>query len=186
MADNKPECKSGQDSTEQEINDILIVGFTGEVAYQYVRIRQRKKGDIYVENRYKPEGPHFSYHASGEMHEVYVDQRGKTVHSLTGTGPPIAQFRGEISLGGWTIYAPGLPIWKQFMPSKERKAQLIVRFDMTRLTGWLALSFRLIEIGRQDILETFLRSLQKMDVEVLGHVTIKDTNPWIVIVAAAV
>jgi hypothetical protein len=185
-ADDDSESEHSETSGVEEIRDILVVGFTREVAYQFVRIRQRKEGDVYIENRYRPSGPHFSYHASGKMHSVYVNQQGKTIHSSIGQGPPIARFRGEVSLGAWVIYAPNLPVWKQFAPSKDSKAQLVIRFDMSRLSGELGLNFWLFESGRKDLLETFLENLIKMDVKVVGYVLITDTNPWILIVAMTV
>jgi hypothetical protein len=173
-------------STGQEINDILVVGFMGEVAHQFVRIRQRQQGDIYIENRYRPEGPHFSYHASGEIHSVYVDQHGKITHSRTGRGPPTSQFRGRISLGAWTIYAPDLPVWKKFTPDKDRKTRLVLRIDMARLAGNLGLNFWLFESGRNDLVEGFLKELSQMPAHLLGHLIVTDTKPWIVIVVVTV
>jgi hypothetical protein len=184
VVDAYPECERSED--REEIKDISVVGFTGELAHQFVRIRQGNAGDIYIENRYKPEGPHFSYHASGKMHSVYVNQQGETIHSPIGQGPPIAQFQGEVSLGAWVIYAPNLPEWKHFTPDKERKTQLVVRFDMSRLSGFLCLNFWLLESGRKDLLQTLIQNLGRMDVQVLGHLVITDTNPWIIIIAATV
>jgi hypothetical protein len=63
---------------------------------------------------------------------------------------------------------------------------LVIRFDMSRLSGELGLNFWLLESGRKDLLETFLENLGKMDVQVLGYVLITDTNPWILIVAMTV
>ena len=186
MADENSEREEREDACEEEIRDILVVGCIGELSYQFVRIRQRKQGDIYLENRYKPNGPHFSYHASGEMHEVHVDQQGKKAYSLLGYGPTIAEFRGIMSLGAWTIYAPNLPIWKQFTPSRDRRTQLVVHFDMSRLSGYLCLNFQLIEYGREDLLEAFLENLGKMDVQVLRYAVITDTNPWILMIAMTV
>jgi hypothetical protein len=185
VANENPESQPKIRSTEQEV-DILIVGSVGETTNQFVRIRQREKGDIYIENRYKPEGPHFSYHASGEMHSVYLNHEGKVTHSPMGKGPPIAQFRGESSLGAWVIYAPALPIWKQLTPSPNRKTQVILRFDVARLSGDLSLNFWLFEKGREDLLQSFLLGLRKMPVEVLGYLVVRDTNPWLLIAVMTV
>lgn len=84
----------------EEIRDIIVVGSTSEVSYQFVRIRQRNHVDIYIENRYRPSGPHFSYHASGEMHEVYIDQHGRKVYSPLESGPRIDEFGGRAGIIG--------------------------------------------------------------------------------------
>lgn len=186
LANKNPEFQQRERSTEEEVNDVLVVGTVGETTNQFVRIRQRKTGDIYIENRYKPEGPHFSYHASGEMHSVYVNGQGKLTRSTMGKGPPIAQFQGKLSLGAWVIYAPALPIWKQLTPSPNRKTQVILRLDIARLSGDLNLNFWLFERGREDLLQEFLCDLKKMPVEVLGYLVVKDTSPWLLIAVMTV
>lgn len=173
-------------ATDLEIKDILIVGSIGKTTNQFVRIRQGKKGDIYIENRYKPMGPHFSYHASGEVHTVSRNQQGRVIHSQLGNGPPIAEFRGEVSLGAWVVYAPDLPIWKQLTPSEDRKTQLVLHFDMPMLSGNLSLTFWLFETAREDLVQSFLQNLGRMDIQVLGYLLVIDTNPCILIVAASV
>jgi hypothetical protein len=163
---------------------ILVVGFTKESAYQFLRIRQHKDRSIYINFTYRGKTPHYSYHPNGERHTVWFNEKGKKVRSEEEAGPPFTELRGELSLGAWVVVSPNFPIWKELTPAKDRKTQLIFCFDMSRLTGQLNINCNLLESGRVDLLPDMVRAVPANLNPQFLVITI--TNPWIVIRAMAV
>jgi hypothetical protein len=184
MDNSNPERTQGNE--QKDITDILIVGTTNGSEYQFLRIKQKAEGDIIIENRYKVER-HLSYHSSGELHEIYVDKQGKRTSSILCYGLPIAEFRGSKSLGGWTIYAPDLPVWKKLAPNENQppKSEPVIRFDMNNLSGTFAVNIWLIESSHEEYTEAVLQTATQ-NTQLLSKLLVTDTNPWILILAMAV
>ena len=182
MDDNNSEREhdEGESGEGKEDRYILVVGFTKEAAYQFVRIRQHKDGSIYVGFAYRgPKIPHFAYHASGETHTVYINEQGEKVYSDRKQATPLADFHGEYPLGIWVVVSPDFPLWKELTIEKERKAQALLCFDMSHLTGQLNVNCTLLESGRVDMLPKMVREIpSNLNPQIL---VVTATNPWIVI-----
>ena len=164
------------------------MGFTEKIAYQFLRIRQHMDGSIYVEFAYRGKNPppHYSYHASGVAHNVYVDQNGRNVKTDKKQATPLAEFQGEYNLGIWVVVNPNFPLWKELTVTKERKTQALVCFDMSNWV-WdqqLSINCTLVESGRIDLLSKMVSEMPK-DLHPQTLV-ITATEPWIVIRAMPV
>jgi hypothetical protein len=185
--DDNSECEHDEATSGEGKEDryILVVGFTKEATYQFLRIRQHMDGSIYIEFTYHGnKAPHFSYHPNGEMHTVYFNDKGEKVVSGSNKGPPIAELRGEVSLGAWVVVSPTFPIWRELTIAKKRKTHAMFCFDMSRLTGQLNINCVLLESGRVDLLPSMARAVPtNLNPQFL---VITATNPWIVIRAMTV
>jgi hypothetical protein len=180
------EGKSVEEVSAEQREDryILVVGFTKECTYQFLRIRQHKDGSIYVSFTYHGKTPHYSYHPSGERHTVWFNERGEKTQSEEEKGPPLSELRGQLSLGAWVVVSPNFPVWKRLTVAKERKTQAIFCFDMSRLAGQLNINCNLLESGRVDLLPDMVRAIPtNLNPQFL---VITATNPWIVIRAMTV
>jgi hypothetical protein len=185
VADNNSERKYDQDEEGKEDRYILVAGFTKEAAYQFLRIRQHKDGSIYISFTYRGIVEHFSYHANGEKHHVYVNQQGQKITNPTGYGQPLAEFRGQDNLGVWVVSSPiRIPLWKSLTVEKKRKTQAIFCFDMSRLSGQLNMNISLLESGRVDLLPEMVRAFP-LELP-LQFLVITATDPWVVIRATTV
>jgi len=190
MDDDNSERVGSESKNEEgeQYRSILVVGLTKEMAYQFVRIDQGKDQSIYVAFAYrgnKPR-PHFSYHASGEVHRVYVDQNGDVVKADKKFATPLAKFQETYNLGIWVVVSPDFPLWKELTVTKDRKAQAMMCFDMSNwvLGQQLSINCTLVESGRVDLLCKMMGEIpQNLKPQTL---IITTTNPWIVIRAAQV
>ena len=179
MDDDNSECFANESGSGEEYRSILVVGFTKEAAYQFIKIRQRKDGSIYIAFAYRGKNPqpHYSYHASGETHTVYVDQNGITVKMDRKQAMPLAKFQGEYNLGVWVVVSPTFPLWKELTSAKERKTQAMVCFDMSNwvLGQQLSVNCTLVESGRVDLLSKMVGEIPKgLNPQILVVTT---TNP---------
>jgi len=181
VANPNPEREQDEwdDGEGKDDRYILVVGFTKENAYQFVRIRQNKEGSIYVGFAYRGQkAPYFSYHASGETHTVYINENGKKIYSDKKQVTPLAQFHDAYSLGSWAIISPDFSYWKELAQAK-RKIQALFCFDMSRLSGKLTIAFDLLESERFDLLSKMTSEIpSNLNPQIL---VITATNPWIVI-----
>lgn len=181
MADNHSERQYDGKAVEEirEDRHILVVGFTKEGAYQFVKIRQHKDGSIYVTFTFSNIAPHFSYHASGRRHQVTFDGKGKKIYIPVDNGRPIADFKGQAMLENCTVILPDFGGWKKLTVTKERRTQAMFCFDMSRLGRQLNISCYLLETGRVDLLPAILQAVPpQFEAQFL---VITTTNPWIVI-----
>jgi hypothetical protein len=181
------ECGNEEENESKEDRYILVVGITKKTAYQFLKIRQHKDGSVYVETpyRYKRDRRHFSYHANGEMHEVFFEQTGRKIRSPRGKGLPIAEFRGQVSLGAWPMPTPIVShYWKTLKIAKRRKTQAIFCIDVSPFVNRrLYLSIVLLESWRVDLLSQIYADLPlEFSTQFL---VITATNPWIVLRAAS-
>lgn len=185
MVDAYPERQHIETAVEESRNDrhILVVGFTKEAAYQFVKIRQHTDKSIYVKFPYRNNrGPHYSYHANGRRHLVRFNEKGRQIHIRVDNGLPISKFKGQVRLESCTIILPESSSgWRKLTVAEERRTQAMFCFDMSRLGRQLNISCYLLETGRVDLLPAIVKAVPpQYEAQFL---VITTTNPWIVIQA---
>ena len=186
--DSERELDNQNEGEERDDRYILVVGFTRQTAYQFLRIRQNREGSIYVEFAYRGRNPtpHYSYHASGEAHTVYVDQNGRRLTTNITQVMPVAEFRGEYNLGVWVVVSPDFPVWRELTTTADGRTQALFCFDMSNwvLGQQLSINCTLVESGRVDLLSRMVSEFpENLHPQTL---VITTTEPWIVVRATPV